>query len=158
MKVLVLGAGVSGHTAASFLKKKLGKKHEVIVVSPSQHYQWIPSNIWVGVGRMKVDQVRFKLNKVYKRWGVIFKQGKAVSIHPEGDSTHNTGFVSIEYTSSERTGETELIEYDFLVNAIGPKLNFEATPGLGPDNNTVSVCSYSHAEHAWGKLQELLKK
>jgi len=38
MKVLVLGAGISGHTAASFLKKKLGKKHDVIVVSPSLNY------------------------------------------------------------------------------------------------------------------------
>ncbi|MCK5078680.1 MAG: hypothetical protein KAR09_01985, partial [Bacteroidales bacterium] len=81
MKVLVLGAGISGHTAASFLKKKLGKRHEVIVVSPSQYYQWVPSNIWVGVGRMKPEQIRFKLQKVYKRWGIIFKQAKAVSIH-----------------------------------------------------------------------------
>lgn len=56
MKVLVLGAGISGHTAAAFLKKKLGKKHDVIVVSPSQYYQWVPSNIWVGVGRMKPGQ------------------------------------------------------------------------------------------------------
>lgn len=158
MKVLVLGAGVSGHTAASFLKKKLGKKHEVIVVSPSQYYQWIPSNIWVGVGRMTVDQVRFKLNKVYKRWGIDFKQAKAVSIHPEGDDKHSLGYVNIEYTSEEKAGQTELVEYDYLVNATGPKLNFEATPGLGPDQNTVSVCSYSHASHAWEKLQESLKK
>ncbi len=81
MKVIVLGAGISGHTAAALLKKKLGRHHEVIVVSPSQYYQWIPSNIWVGVGRMSVDQVRFKLSKVYNRWGIIFKQAKAVSIY-----------------------------------------------------------------------------
>ncbi len=158
MKVLVLGAGVSGHTAASFLKKKLGKKHDVIVVSPSQYYQWIPSNIWVGVGRMSIDQVRFKLNKVYKRWGIDFRQAKAVSIHPEGDTEHSQGYVSIEYTSEDKLGQAEKVEYDYLVNATGPKLNFEATPGLGPDHNTVSVCSYSHASHAWEKLQESLKK
>ena len=34
MKIVVLGAGISGHTAAAFLKKKLGKKHDVIVISP----------------------------------------------------------------------------------------------------------------------------
>ena len=69
MKVVVLGAGISGHTAAAFLKKKLGRHHEVIVVSPSQYYQWIPSNIWVGIGRMTVEQVRFKLQKVIPSGG-----------------------------------------------------------------------------------------
>ncbi|MDZ7612746.1 MAG: tryptophan 7-halogenase [Flavobacteriaceae bacterium] len=52
-KVLVLGAGVAGHTAALLLKRKLKKDHEVTVISPNSKYQWIPSNIWVGVGRMK---------------------------------------------------------------------------------------------------------
>lgn len=123
MKVVVLGAGVSGHTAAAFLKKKLGKKHEVVVVTPSQYYQWVPSNIWVGVGKMTVDQVRFKLEKVYKRWDIDFKQAKATAIFPEGDSTHEKGFVEISYTTEAKLGETEQVEYDFLVNATGPKLN-----------------------------------
>lgn len=158
MKILVLGAGISGHTAAAFLKKKLGKKHEVIVVSPSQYYQWIPSNIWVGVGRMTVEQVRFKLEKVYHRWGIVFKQAKAVAIHPEGDIQTNQGFVDIEYTSPDKKGQTEKVEYDFLVNATGPKLNFEATEGLGPGKNTVSVCSYDHAEHAWEELEKSINR
>lgn len=157
MKVLVLGAGISGHTAAAFLKKKLGKKHEVIVVSPSAYYQWIPSNIWVGVGRMKIDQVRFKLDKVYRRWGIIFKQAKATAIYPEGKDGQATPLVSIEYTDPSRKGDIELVEYDYLVNATGPKLNFEATPGLGPAaGNTVSVCSYDHAAHAWEELQKAM--
>jgi sulfide:quinone oxidoreductase len=78
-KVLVLGAGISGHTTAAFLKKKLGKDHQVVVVSPSEYYQWIPSNIWVGVGKMTIDQVRFKLKPVYDRWKIDFKQAKATS-------------------------------------------------------------------------------
>ncbi|MBK6282806.1 MAG: NAD(P)/FAD-dependent oxidoreductase [Draconibacterium sp.] len=154
MKVVVLGAGVSGHTAAAFLKKKLGKKHEVVVVTPSQYYQWVPSNIWVGVGKMTVDQVRFKLEKVYNRWDIDYKQAKAMAIFPEGDSTHEKGFVEISYTSETKRGETERVEYDFLVNATGPKLNFEATEGLGPGKNSVSVCSFDHAAHAWEELQK----
>nr|WP_319571458.1 FAD-dependent oxidoreductase [uncultured Draconibacterium sp.] len=158
MKVVVLGAGISGHTAAAFLKKKLGKKHDVIVVSPSQYYQWIPSNIWVGVGRMSVDQVRFKLQKVYKRWGIDFRQAKATAIHPEGDTASDKPFVDIEYTSEDKRGETGKVEYDYLVNATGPKLNFGGTEGLGPGKNTVSVCSYDHAAHAWKELQENIEK
>ena len=158
MKVVVLGAGISGHTAAAFLKKQLGKKHDVIVVSPSQYYQWIPSNIWVGVGRMSVDQVRFKLQKVYKRWGIEFHQAKATAIHPEGDTSSEMPFVDIEYTSEDKRGETGKVEYDYLVNATGPKLNFSGTEGLGPGKNTVSVCSYDHAAHAWEELEKSIEK
>ncbi|MBN2402098.1 MAG: NAD(P)/FAD-dependent oxidoreductase [Spirochaetes bacterium] len=157
MKVVILGAGISGHTAISFLAKHLSRKHEIIVVSPSKYYQWIPSNIWVGVGRMKVDQVRFKLAKLYEKWGVQFKQAKAVSIHPEGNDKIRTGYVSVEYTSENKKGISENVEYDFLVNATGPKLDFAATPGLGPDMHTLSVCTFSHAAQTWEELQKCIK-
>ncbi len=157
-KVVVLGAGISGHTAAAFLKKKLGKKHEVVVVSPASYYQWIPSNIWVGIGKMSVDQVRFKLKRVYDRWKIDFKQAKATAIYPDGCAELDQACVAIEYTSPERKGETELVSYDFLVNATGPKLNFAATEGLGPDKHTVSVCSYDHAAHAWEQLQLCIER
>ncbi len=156
--IVVLGAGISGHTAAAFIRKKLSKKHQVIVVSPSAYYQWIPSNIWVGVGKMKVDQVRFKLAPLYKRWGIDFKQAKAMSIHPEGGKTSEKPYVTIEYTTEDHRGQQESVAYDFLVIATGPKLNFEATEGIGPGKNTVSVCSYDHAAHAWTKLQESFQK
>lgn len=51
--IVVLGAGVAGHTAAAYLQKGLNKnEHKIKVISPTPNYQWIPSNIWVGVGRM----------------------------------------------------------------------------------------------------------
>ncbi len=157
-KVVVLGAGIAGHTASALLKKKLGKKHEVVVITPNSYYHWIPSNIWIGVGRMTVDQVRFRLDKRYKKVGIIYKQAKAVSFHPEGDKDIEKGFVTIEYTGQDKVGETEKVDYDFLINATGPALKFAATEGLGPDNNTVSVCTYDHAAHAWKKLQESIAK
>jgi len=157
-RVVVLGSGIAGHTASAYLRKWLAKKHEVIVVTPNQYYQWVPSNIWVGVGKMNIDQVRFKLAPLYKRWGTIYKQAKCTSIYPEGDASQDKGFVRIEYTNSEKKGETEDVWYDFLVNATGPKLNFEGTPGLGPENNTVSVCTYDHAAGAWIKFQESIEK
>lgn len=157
-KVVVLGAGISGHTTAAYLRKWLPKKHEVVVITPNAWYQWIPSNIWVGVGRMTVDQVRFRLAPLYQKWGIEYVQAKAVSIHPEGNKDINQGFVTVEFTSEEKSGTIEKIDYDFLVNATGPKLNFEATEGLGPGKNTVSVCTYSHAWEAWEKLQEAIAK
>lgn len=157
-KILVLGAGISGHTAISYLSRKLAKKHEVIMVSPNEYYHWIPSNIWVGVGRMDKEQVRFQLKPVYDRWGVKFIRAKAMNFYPEGNSTSEKPFVQVEYVAGENIGSVENVEYDFLVNATGPKLNFEATEGLMQDGNSVSVCSYTHAEEAYVKLKEAIVK
>ncbi len=63
-------------------------------------------------------------------------------------------FVAIEYTEETRKGETENVDYDYLVNATGPKLNFEATEGLGPGKYTHSVCSCDHAAETWKALEE----
>ena len=56
-RVVILGAGVAGHTAAAFARKWLDRGDTVTVVSPKDFYNWIPSNIWVGVGLMRADQV-----------------------------------------------------------------------------------------------------
>lgn len=154
-KVVVLGAGISGHTAISYLRKMLGKKHELVMISPSAYYQWIPSNIWVGVGRMTKDQVRFPLKPLYDKWGVQFLQAKVKTFHPEGDTEKDKPFVKATYVVGDNAGKVVEVDYDFLINATGPKLNFEATEGLKPGTNkTVSVCSYSHAEEAWAKLRD----
>jgi len=157
-KIVVLGAGIAGHTAAAFLKQKLGKNHEVVVVSPSEYYQWIPSNIWVGVGKMKLEQVRFKLKPVYDRWKISFMQAKALAIFPEGDGDTANPFVKIEYTGGDYKGQTGQVTYDYLVNATGPKLNFEATEGLGPKFFTHSVCSCDHAVETWSALQSCIER
>lgn len=157
-RLLILGAGISGHTAALSARRKLGKEHEVVVVSPNSNYQWVPSNIWVGVGLMTTKQVIFELTPVYKKNGIIFKQAKAISIHPEGSVGINKGFVKIEYVADAQKGQEEIVEYDFLINATGPKLNFSATEGLGPEFYTDSVCTYHHAAQAWEHLQESLER
>ncbi len=147
-RVVILGAGVSGHTAAAFLRKWLTKNDEVTVVSPLPTYNWIPSNVWVGVGLLRPDQVRFPLAPVYRRHGVDFKQARAVALYPEGTEEYPTAMVEIEYTEDVRKGKRERIPYDFLVNATGPKLNFGATEGLGPEGASFSVCTPDHAHQS----------
>jgi sulfide:quinone oxidoreductase len=134
--------------------KWLGKSHPITVVSPKPKWNWIPSNIWVGVGEMTEKQVTFELAPIYKKLGVDFRQAGAVSIHPEGGAEHTAPYVTIEYTDPARLGQTDAIEYDYLVNATGPKLNFGATPGLGPDGGySLSVCTPEHAKEANAHLR-----
>jgi sulfide:quinone oxidoreductase len=156
-RVVILGAGIAGHTVARYLNKWIGKQHEIVVVSPNAKWNWIPSNIWVGVGQMKEEEVTFDLAEVYKKTAVSFRQARAISINPEGSTESASPFVTVEYTHPDKAGVQENISYDFLVNATGPKLNFGATEGLGPEHgHTVSVCTASHALEANEKLQKTI--
>ncbi len=161
-RLVVLGGGVAGHTAATFAAKWLGREHEVVVVTPNSKWNWIPSNIWVGVGQMTREDVTFELAPVYKKGGITYKQAKALSIHPEGSESKEKPFVTIEYTGQGKAGEKEELEYDYLINATGPKLNFGATPGLGEGSQigdyTVSVCTADHAVHASQELKKVFEK
>lgn len=157
-RVVVLGAGISGHTAALHLRRKLGRRHEVVVVSPNSKWNWIPSNIWVGVGKMTPDQVTFPLAPIYRRRGIAFHQALATELHPEGSRDQPSPFVTVRYTDPQRSGESATLTYDYLINATGPRLNFAATPGLGPDAHTVSVCTPAHAVEAASRFAEVLAR
>ena len=156
-KIVILGAGISGHTAAAHLRRKLGKDHEVLVVSPNRNYQWVPSNIWIGIGRMKPKDVIFPLEPLYKRKGIGYKQAKVISFHPDGNKLEEKPFVTVEYVFGDNLGTRENVTYDYLINATGPKLAFDLTDGLIPGTNKAySVCTYDHAIHASEALHKLI--
>ena len=155
-RTVILGAGIAGHTAALHLRRMLGKQHEVIVVSPNSQWNWIPSNIWVGVGQMTTKQVLFPLEPVYKRKGITFHQALATELHGEGSVEHPNPHVTVRYTDPARQGQVSTIDYDYLINSTVPKLNFAATPGLGPDGNSWSVCTAGHATEAYKALHRVI--
>jgi sulfide:quinone oxidoreductase len=155
-RIVILGAGISGHTAALFSKKYLGDKVEIVLVSPVPTYNWIPSNIWVGVNEMPVKDVIFDLTPVYQKESIIFKLGKGIVLFPEGKDGSHKPTVGYESTAKENAGELIYVEYDYLINATGPKLSFEMTPGLGPDFYSFSVCTAHHAVEAAKELEKII--
>lgn len=106
---------------------------------------------------MSAEDVTFELKPVYDRMGITFHQAKAIEIFPEGNA-QNPSYVVIEYTSAEKKGQREKVTYDYLINATGPKLNFAATPGLGPEGYTQSVCTFEHAEATAKILRQHIEK
>jgi sulfide:quinone oxidoreductase len=154
-RMVILGAGISGHTAAAFARKWLGREHSVTVVSPRPDYNWIPSNIWVGVGLMKPEKVSFPLAPVYERHGIEFVQAAAREIHPDGDTDGATPYVTVETADGVRSR----VPYDYLLNATGPRLRFDKTDGLGPDGgHSLSVCTPVHAAQTADALAEEVER
>jgi len=150
-KVVVVGAGFAGHYASLVLSDALiGKgNHEVTVISRVPKFTYIPSLVWVGVGRMRTEQTQFDLKPVYDRVGANFVHGTVKEVHPDE-----------QYVVAELpNGSTQQVNYDYLLIATGPYLNFEGTPGLGPDNGfTQSICTPPHATKAASAYLELVSR
>jgi sulfide:quinone oxidoreductase len=139
-KIVVAGAGFAGHTAALYLGDALGKEHEITVVNRQDRFGYVPSWVWVGVGTMQPEKTTFDLEPVYRKKRVAFVRGALTEVHPDD------GYA---LATPEGGGEPVRLDYDQLVIATGPKLDFEGTPGLGPKaGNTWSICSLPHAIEA----------
>ncbi|MGV6846896.1 MAG: NAD(P)/FAD-dependent oxidoreductase [Marinibacterium sp.] len=141
--VVVLGAGLGGTIMAYEAKEHLGPAHQVTVINNGSKYSFVPSCPWVAVGWRTGDDVEVDLTKVMKKRGITLRPEGAARVHPDENRVElNTG---------------ESIGYDYLVIATGPELAFDEIDGLGPDNNTHSVCTVDHALAAKKDFDELVK-
>ena len=150
-KVVVVGAGFAGHYAALILSDALKGKgnHDITVITRVPKFTYIPSLVWVGVGQMTADQVQFDLKPVYDKVGINLVHGVAKEVHPDEQ------YVVVELPN----GETKNVDYDYIIMATGPYLNFEGTPGLGPDKGyTHSICTPPHATKAAAAYLELVQR
>jgi sulfide:quinone oxidoreductase len=158
-RIVILGAGIAGHTAATLLRRQLSRQHRITVISPEAEWNWIPSNIWVGVGVMERREVVFPLAPLYARMDIGFHQGRATTLFPEGTAEDSQPFVEYLPAGAAPDAAPRREAYDYLVNATGPKLNFAATKGLGPHGgHSLSVCTADHAVEAAHAFRESVER
>ena len=133
-RIVVIGASTGGLPFAYDMKKTVGKAHDVVVISNNPNFNFIPSNPWVAVGWRSEDDISFELEPRLKRKGIELIVGEATDIKPDDNQVVVDG--------------EQVIDYDYLVLATGPKLAFDEVDGLGPDGHSVSICTTAHAKIA----------
>lgn len=139
--IVVLGGGIGGLSAAFELKDELGDTHEIVLVSDQDHFEFTPSNPWVAVKWRKPEAIRLDLTELMPKHGIRFVAKAVRKVQPE---SHN---LLLE--------DEEVLPYNYLVIASGPRLAFDEIPGLGPHGGfTQSVCKTDHASLIAEKFDE----
>lgn len=141
--IVIVGAGLGGLPAAYDLRKELGKDHEITVVNARDHFQFTPSNPWVAVGWRKPDAVKVPLAKPLKKKGINLVVGTVSKIDADNNRL--------------QTAEGTTVDYDYLIIATGPQLNFADIPGSGPQGYSQSVCTTEHATSALAAYEKFLE-
>lgn len=142
-KVVIIGASTGGLPAAYEIKELLGKGHEVTVISNTDTFHFIPSNPWVAVGWRSRKDTAFLMAPSLKKKKINFIPVAADEIRPDANQVV--------------LADGQIVDYDYLVIATGPRLAFEEVEGLGPQGFTHSICTLDHAETAYESWQEFVK-
>ncbi len=137
-QIVVLGAGLGGTIAAYEIRAATKGKAEVMVVSDSEDYWFVPSNPWVAVRWREPEAIRVHLPPVMAKKKIGFNASGAVRVDPANNNM--------------TLGDGTILSYDYLVIATGPDLAFDEIQGFGPDKHTVSVCRTDHAAAAADKF------
>jgi sulfide:quinone oxidoreductase len=115
MKAVVIGGNFAGFTAAIQLKRKLKDNVEVTLIDRNENFLYIPSLIWVPINRREVKDISIARRPVLEKKGIRFVQTVAEVVDPVKQEVHT---------------KDGIFQYDHLVIATGPKVNYDIVPGL----------------------------
>jgi sulfide:quinone oxidoreductase len=121
--VVVLGGGVGGVATANRLRRRLDRKHRVILVNRELEFSFAASYLWVMSGKRRANQVTKPLSALERR-------GIEVVI---GD------IEAIDAATRTVTVNGERITADYLVVSLGADYATEAVPGLSEVGKTFAT-------------------
>ncbi len=141
--IVIIGAGIGGLPMAYEMRAAARSEDRVTVISNNKRFHFVPSNPWVAVNWRKREQIEMELAPVLQRKKIDFIPVGAKRVHPDKNQLE--------------LDDGQIVAYDFLVIATGPKLAFEEVEGMGPQGHTHSVCHVDHAVEAEKAWQEFVK-
>jgi len=140
-KVVVVGGGYGGATAAKYIRMWSDQRIQVTLVEPNASFVSCPlSNLVIGGSKTMAD-ITTPYDNLVKRHGVNWVQDRAVQIDPDKRLV-------------KLAGGTELA-YDRLILSPGVDFMYDALPGL---NNPVAQTKVLHAWKAGSQTIDLRKQ
>jgi sulfide:quinone oxidoreductase len=112
--ILVLGGGVGGIVAARALRKRLHRRHRVVLIDREARHVYAPSLLWLMVGRRTPSSIQRPLARLGRR-GIELRIGEIERIDPAARSVTVAG---------------EVLLGDYMVVALGADLAPESVRGL----------------------------
>jgi len=140
-RILIIGGSFGGLTTAFELRRHLGRKAEIAVLSDTERFTFLPSLPWVAMGWKRPEEVVFDIRRPLAAKGIEFVREAATAIDPARQKVI--------------AGNQEF-PYDYLVVATGSDLDFAAVPGLGPSGYTASILTFNHTLTARDGLLKVL--
>lgn len=138
---VILGGGVAGLTAAYELRRRLGHKAAITVISDSDRFVLELALPRVPFGHT-TQSISFRIAPALRRQAIRFVCAYVEQVNPQQGVVVARG---------------EAISYDYLVIATGPRPNNAAIPGVaGPFNATMSLWPERRAVAAGPTLAEYL--
>lgn len=112
--VLVLGGGVGGLVAARALRKRLARKHRIVLVDREREHVFAPSLLWLMVGLREAGAIKRPLGRLERR-GIEVRFGEIEKLDPSRRTVTVAG---------------EEIAADYVIISLGAELAEDAIPGL----------------------------
>jgi sulfide:quinone oxidoreductase len=134
--VLVLGGGVGGVVAANALRRRLGRRHRIVLIDREPDFTFAASLLWVMTGARRPEQISRPLARLEGR-GIEVVRGEVERVDPVEKAAIVAG---------------RRIEADFLLVALGAEFAPEAIPGLAEAGET--FCTLAGAVRLRERLDE----
>lgn len=113
-RVLILGGGFGGLTAATSLRSRLGPDHEIILIDHKDWFLMGLAKLWVLTGQRTLQESRRDRSLLTKK-GIKFVKAEINKINPDAKSVTTTAGT---------------ITYDHLIIALGAELAPDQVPGF----------------------------
>ena len=81
-RIVVMGAGIAGMSAAYELRNKLGNKAEISVYGDGPRFSFTPSNPWLAVGWRDAEQITLDAGEHLVKKNIRFVPERITEIDP----------------------------------------------------------------------------
>jgi sulfide:quinone oxidoreductase len=114
-RIVILGSGFGGLTAANLLRKNLSLEHQIVVVDKKKFFMMGLVNLWILSGIRRLEDSQIALNKLENK-EITFLNDEVTTID-----------ISKKFI---RTRSNNKLEYDYLIIALGAELAAEEIDGF----------------------------